>query len=169
MLESRKVILIGPMGAGKSTIGKLLAQETGWPYIDNDVEMAALSGLNTEQLSQLPVFELHQLESQCLKEISKKPAPFVAGAAASVVDYPENIDILRSLTSIYLRLPLEHIVERAGQEGVGRGNIHDDLEKVLRKRFMRRDPICRDVAKYTIDLGANPHSDSKRILTFLGK
>jgi len=155
------------MGSGKSTIGKLLARELGWPYIDNDAEMAALTGLNEGELAQLPMPELHRFETQYLENISKRPAPFVAAAAASVVDYLANIEILKSVTSIYLRIPLAQIVERAGTKGVGRTNIEGDLKTVLIERFLRRDPIYREVSKYIIDLGAIPHLDAKKISSFL--
>jgi tRNA splicing ligase len=39
-----RVVLIGMMGSGKSTIGRLLAAKTGWPYYDNDELLAMLSG-----------------------------------------------------------------------------------------------------------------------------
>lgn len=167
MANPQKVILIGPMGVGKSTIGNLLARELGWRYIDNDADATSLTRLSEDELSQLPVSELHLLESQHLKEISEMPAPFVAGAAASVVDYSENIKILKGMTSIYLRIPLEQIFERAGREGIGRRNVDGDLQAVLEARFLHRDPIYSDVAKYRIDLGDIPNLDVKRILNFL--
>jgi len=167
VVTDQRVVLIGPMGAGKSTIGKLLARELGWPYIDNDAEIVAMTGMNAAELSQLSVPALHRFESECLADISNRPAPFVAGAAASVVDYSENIEILKSVTSIYLRIPLTRIVERAGTVGVGRENIEGDLKDVLRERFLRRDPIYREVSKFVIELGAIPHADAKRILSLL--
>lgn len=167
MVTDQRVVLLGSMGSGKSRIGKLLARELGWPYMDNDVEMAAITGMNAAELSQLPVSELHRFESEYLKEVTKRPAPFIAAAAASVVDYPENIEILKSMTSIYLRIPLKQIVERAGTVGVGRENIEGDLKDVLRERFLRRDPIYREVSKFVIELGVIPHADAKRILSLL--
>ena len=44
-MRTEKLLLIGPMGAGKSTIGKILAQELKWQYFDNDTELSQLSGL----------------------------------------------------------------------------------------------------------------------------
>lgn len=163
----QKVVLIGPMGAGKSTIGKLLADKLGWTYIDNDSEMTKLTDLNAEELSRLPVKELHRIEAQCLKHVCDRPAPFIAGAAASVVDYPENVKILRSVYAIYLWLPLEQIVERAGLAGIGRENIGERIETVLGERFLRRDPIYREVSKLVVGLGAIPALDVERVFAFL--
>lgn len=157
------------MGAGKSTICKLIANELGWPYFDNDSELAMLSGLNATELSQLGVEELHRLESRCLEEISERPGPFIAGAAASVVDFEESLKILNGATSIYLRIPLEKLDSRAGSNGIGRGNIEGYMESVLRDRFLRRDPICYAVSKLIIDVGTSPLSDAKTIVSFLKK
>ena len=117
-LTPRKIVLLGPMGVGKTTIGKLLADELGWQYFDNDFEMSLSSGLSKSQLSKIPVQELHELESKYLVELCLRPAPFIGGAAASVVDYLSNIAILKSVTAIYLRIPLGQVIARAGSEGL---------------------------------------------------
>ena len=155
------------MGAGKTTIGKILAQRLDWPYIDNDSEMSLLTGLSREELSTLPVEELHQLESRYLVNLCERPAPFVGGAAGSVVDYANNIEILKTVMPIYLRIPLDEVVSRAGAEGIGRGNILTDFKGVLTSRFQRRDPIYKTVAKFVLELSDNPKQDCARILFFL--
>ncbi len=163
----QKIVLIGPMGAGKTTIGRILAERLDWTYIDNDSEMSLLTGLTRDQLATLPVEELHQLESQYLEDLCERPAPFVGGAAGSVVDYVKNIEILKAVMPIYLRIPLDEVVLRAGAVGIGRGNILTDFEGVLTSRFQRRDPIYKAVAKFVLELSDNPLEDSARILFYL--
>ena len=157
------------MGAGKSTIGRMLAEELGWRYIDNDAEIAEFSGLMMEELSKISVDELHHHENEYLTDLIQQPGPYIAGAAGSVVDYPQNLELLKSVTPIYLRISLEEIEPRAGLQGVGRANLAGDLAAVLRERFLRRDPIYREIAKYVIELSDDPRSDAERILTFLRK
>ena len=166
-ISPQKVVLIGPMGAGKTTLGKILAQRLGWPYIDNDSEMSALTGLTQEELSTLPVEELHQLESRYLVNLCERPAPFVGGAAGSVVDDAINMEILKTVMPIYLRIPLDEVVSRAGVEGIGRRNILTDFEEVLTSRFQRRDPVYKAVAKFVLELSDNPTQDCASILSFL--
>ena len=93
------------MGAGKSTLGKVVAANLGWPYFDNDFEMTARYGFSQKELAAMPVSELHRLESRYLADVLAESAPLISGAAASVVDYPENRELLKANTAIYLNIP----------------------------------------------------------------
>lgn len=166
-MSAPKVILIGPMGAGKTTLGTLISSELGWPYFDNDGELATLNNLTVEQLSALSVPELHALEGEYLRQVMQRPAPFIAGAAASVIDYPQSVALLREATAIYLRLPLEKLLERAGSTGIGRQALAQNAEAVITERFVRRDPRYREVAAYTCELGDDPHADAAKIIEWL--
>ena len=167
MTLQKKVVLIGPMGAGKTTLGNTLAKRFMCKYFDNDQEMATMYGLSQAELSSMSVPELHSLESRYLDDILKKDAPFITGAAASVVDYPVNIELLKKVTPIYLRIPLEQVLARAGSTGVGRQALKDGGENILRERYLRRDPIYKTVAALTIDLTDQPQRDADAIATFL--
>ena len=163
-MRVEKLILIGPMGAGKSTIGTILAHELQWQYFDNDTELSQLTGLSAQELGELPVEELHIHETACFKEILSRPAPFISGAAGSVIDKYENRELIKSVFAIYLRLPLEETIERAGYAGIGRqwSRVADDAQ--IRERFHRRDPLYKDCAKLTIDLSPSPEADAQAIL-----
>ena len=151
------------MGAGKSTLGKVVAANLGWPYFDNDFEMTARYGFSQEELAAMPVSELHQLESRYLADVLTEDAPLISGAAASVVDYPENRELLQTHTAIYLHIPLSAVIERAGTSGVGRQALLEAGESILAERFARRDPLYREVAKATIDLTNDPQADAERL------
>jgi len=125
-----RVLLIGPMGAGKTTLGRLISEKLDWPYIDNDLGLSQLNHLSIDEISNLSIPELHTLEIEYLKDLVKKSGPFIAGVAASVVDYPEGLELLQSALIIYLRIPLEKIIERAGNTGVGRQALQVDAEKL---------------------------------------
>ena len=166
-IPDQKIILIGAMGAGKTTIGKILARELEWPYIDNDGEMARISGMSEAELSQLAVPDLHQLEENYLLEILSRPAPYIAGAAASVIEKPQMIELLKSVTSIYLFLPIDQLLARArgGHSGVGRQALQDESAgKIITERFIRRDPLYRDAAQFTLELGEDPEIDASSLL-----
>jgi shikimate kinase len=166
-MRDLKVILVGPMGAGKSTIGRILAAQLGWPYIDNDEELRTLNSMTLADIEKLPVSDLHQLEQNYLVNIYSRPAPFIAGAAASVVDYPAGRKILENVTTIYLKIPLEKVIERAGTSGVGRQALKENGEAVLAERYNRRDPLYSQVAKYVVELGESAENDAKKVMELL--
>jgi shikimate kinase len=167
MVQEQKIILIGPMGAGKTTLGKILAQELGWKYFDNDAEMTSRYGHSQAELAHMSVTDLHALESKYLADVISEPAPFISGAAASVVDYENNRELLKSVTAIYLRIPVEVAIERAGTQGVGRQAVSEGGTAILVERFERRDPLYTSCAKFTIELGNSPEADAKKVLSFL--
>jgi len=155
------------MGAGKTTLGKILATEFSCEYFDNDFEMTKRYGYSQEELASMPVIALHEVESRYLSDVLSQDAPFITGAAASVVDYPANRELLTSVTSIYLRIPLDQVIARAGSTGVGRQALAHDAEKVLSDRYLRRDPLYKSVAALTVDLTDQPKRDADIISTFL--
>ena len=157
------------MGAGKSTLGTIVAAELGWSYFDNDQEMTARYGHSQAELAAMSVAELHALESRYLADVLAEDAPLITGAAASVVDYPENRALLEGVTTIYLRIPLTAVIARAGKSGVGRQALAESGENILTERYERRDPLYKSVSVATLELGSNQDSDAKRLLALIQK
>jgi len=80
------VLLVGMMGAGKSTVGRAVAARLGWPYLDNDDLVRTLSGLDAPALvATHGVDELHRVELAALEEVLRHPRPLVASAAGFAV------------------------------------------------------------------------------------
>lgn len=151
-----RIILVGAMGVGKSTVGKLLSEILAWKYIDNDFEISKMASMSMRQLAQLDVPTLHTLESKYLKDILILPAPLIAGAAASIAD---NLDLVNSLENeftVYLHAPLENLLKSAGTTGVGRQGLIENPSEVIRERFERRDPRYRRIASVIIDISVGP-------------
>jgi len=167
MISPRKIILIGPMGAGKSTLGKILSRELSWPYIDNDMDMAAETGLSIEDLSKLSVSELHKIEAEFIQRVLSMEAPYVSGAAASVIENDGIREKLKSVYAIYLSIPVETAIARATAGTVGRQAMTDEGTQIIRDRFIRRDPLYREVASLVIELSDSPSGDALKILSEL--
>jgi XRE family aerobic/anaerobic benzoate catabolism transcriptional regulator len=105
------VSLVGLRGAGKSTVGPLVARRLGLPFVEMDRMIGEASGLALDQ-----IFELHgepyyrRLEHEALRRVLARGEPVVLAAAGGVVNDHETWSLLcRDTTVVWLRAsPEEH-------------------------------------------------------------
>ena len=76
-----RVVLVGMMGSGKTTVGRLLAERSGWPYLDNDDLVRELSGREPSSVrAEDGEAALHDLESSALTQaLAARPPVIVRG------------------------------------------------------------------------------------------
>ena len=159
-----KILLLGMMGAGKTSVGRALTARTGWPYRDNDEAVALLTGLPTrELLERRGKGALRTAESQALRSALAEDPPLVAGVAGGVVETAEDLAALRGTDAfvVYLHTPVDVLVERVG-DGAGRPWLQPDPETALRTLFAGREPLYREVADVVVDTSAgdaDAHAD----------
>jgi shikimate kinase len=83
----RHIALVGLMGVGKTTVGRLLAGSLGWPLADSDGEIEAREGASVREIQRLRgAPALHELEAAVLLEQLDAPGPSVICAAASTIE-----------------------------------------------------------------------------------
>jgi shikimate kinase len=113
--SAQRVVLLGMMGAGKSTTGAALARRLGWRLCDSDQELEARTGASGAVLAARDgIPALHELEAQLLLEALEAPDPSVVTAAASVVDSLRCRAALRhTRLVVWLQVPTEVLVQRA--------------------------------------------------------
>jgi shikimate kinase len=163
-VSTEKVLLVGMMGAGKTSVGRALTARTGWPYRDNDEAVAMLTGLPTrELLERRGTAALRNAESLALRSALAEDPPLVAGVAAGVVESAEDLAALRGTDAlvVYLHTPVDVLVQRVG-DGAGRPWLQPDPEAALRRLYAGREPLYRDVADVVVDTStgdADTHAD----------
>lgn len=90
------VVMIGQMGAGKTTVGRLIAEHMDRPLIDSDRQIQELTGRTGREIAlKEGVPKLHRLELVVLLDALNEREPSVIAAAASVVDDRRGRDALR--------------------------------------------------------------------------
>ena len=84
----RKVVVMGLMGAGKTTIGLALAAHLGWPFRDSDDDLVRATGLTARQLVARDGAEvLHAIEAAVLLRRLAEPGDAVIAAASSTIEH----------------------------------------------------------------------------------
>jgi shikimate kinase len=165
MSRPERVILVGMMGAGKSTVGARLSALTGWPYIDNDQVVEQMVGMPTRDLQQQRGVEAMRVaESAAAIYVLTMPTPVIAGAAAGIVlDPTVSAQVHDGAFVVFLRARLDTLAKRV--EGTYRPWLGDDPEATLRKLYVGREALYEKLAHLVIDVDdTTPDADAHRIL-----
>jgi len=138
----RVIFLLGFMGSGKSTVGKLLAGALGWPLIDLDSIIEAGQGLTIrEMFENSGELFFRQVERAALEEASKAE-PAVIALGGGTFAQPSNVDLIRGSggTTVWLDCPPEILRERC--RGMQNRPLFRD-EQSFTQLFMERVPYYR--------------------------
>lgn len=147
MSKSSSIFLIGPMGAGKTTVGRRLAQARGMEFADSDQEVEARTGVNIAF-----IFEkegeagFRRRERQAIAELTQRPGLVLATGGGAVLD-PQNRQNLGARGFVvYLHASIEQQLARTERTDtrplLQGGNRRETLEKL----FLNRDPLYREIA-----------------------
>ena len=147
----RNVFLIGPMGAGKSTIGRLLAKELKYPFKDSDREIEERTGADIPWIFDVEGEEgFRQREEAMIAELVHEDG-IVLATGGGVVMRPANRAALKAGgLVVYLRTSVEQQLQRTAKDRQRPLLQTADPEAVLRDLMARRDPLYREIADLII-------------------
>jgi shikimate kinase len=172
------VCLAGFMGSGKSTVGRLLAQQLGWRFVDLDERIEQQSGLRItdifDRLGEARFRELERTElSRALGEASASPVPVVLALGGGTFTQPANLDLLRAACApeglpragcvVWLDCPVEQLLARCVVMD-DRPLFRDEIS--FRKLYEERLPFYR-MADVHVEGSGEPRIVAERILTAL--
>lgn len=134
------LILIGYRGAGKSSVGRLLAERLGWDLISTDAEIVRKAGLPIPDIVQRFGWDhFRNLESAVCRELADKDHLIIDTGGGAILR-PENVDSLKATGSlVWLTVEVRTIIERIGGDTqrpslTGAKSFTDEVEEVLRER-----------------------------------
>lgn len=139
------------MGAGKTTIGKVLARRLSYSFIDSDHEIAQRTGVSVPTIFEIEGEEgFRKREAQIIAEIAALDTHVVA-TGGGVVLRPENRQLLLSSgLVVYLNVPLHTLYERTRHDkNRPLLQVQDPLQK-LKELHVQRDPLYREVADIVV-------------------
>lgn len=151
-MTRRHLVLIGLMGAGKTTVGLECARRLQRPFVDTDELVTSSSALSVEGIFATwgePRFR--ELEREAVANVSASPEPLVVACGGGTVLDPENRRALRSTgLVVWLRAPTATLVERVG-DGSARPLLRDDPAGALARLERLREPAYEAAAHAKVD------------------
>ena len=149
----KRVFLIGMMGVGKSTVGKLVSDRLGWPYLDSDEWVERHTGRTVPEIFAADgEAAFRAQESAALEEAATSDGPLVVGVAGGAVLRPENRELIRRAgKTVWLRADPLTLAHRVGN-GHGRPLLGDAPAAALKRLYPEREPHYRELADLVVDV-----------------
>ncbi len=160
----RKLIyILGFMGSGKTTVGKLLAQELDWKFIDLDTVIEAGQGQSIREIFDRagePFFR--EIEQAALREVSKTEPAVIALGGGTFAQEP-NIELIRDAggSTVWLDCPFEELRRRCA--GIDNRPLFRDPESFVRL-LEQRLPYYRLAQHHVLTEGRAPREVVEQIL-----
>jgi shikimate kinase len=167
----RRLVLTGFMGAGKSTVGRLLAGRLNWQFLDLDAHLEARTGATIPQL-----FERHgeahfrRLESSALASALGRDRTVLALGGGTPEELTNRLLLEQTPATftIFLDAPFPTLFDRCmlqdiGDPAIARPVLADPAAAQL--RFQKRHPLYRRLANLTID--TSDHTADKTVEVLL--
>jgi len=151
MTEARNIFLVGPMGSGKSAVGKRLATLLGRSFYDSDAEIERRTGVDIPYIFEKEGEAGFRLrESEALDALTQLSGIVLATGGGAILA-PENRRWLASRgTTIYLETSVEQQVRRVGA-GRQRPLLKDvDPRERLTELMHVRAPLYAEIAHFTV-------------------
>lgn len=143
----RNIFFVGPMGAGKTTIGRQLAKQLQRKFFDCDREIEKRTGASIPL-----IFEMEQesgfraREQAMIDELTQHENIVLATGGGAVLDPVNREHLSKRGYVIYLYAPVKHLVQRTSRDKNRPLLQNEDPKKKLEELMAIRDPLYREVA-----------------------
>jgi len=151
MAEKRNVFLVGPMGAGKSTIGRHLADELHLEFFDSDQEIERRTGADIAWIFDLEGEDgFRKREETIIHDLTDKQGIVLATGGGSIVSKPIRNRLSARGIVVYLQTTIDKQVARTQRDKRRPLLQNEDPETVLRNLAEQRNPLYEEVADYVV-------------------
>jgi len=166
-LRRRRIALIGLRGGGKSTLGRLLADELGVPFIELDREIEKRSGASLSEIFEMFGQEtFRRAEREALGSVLRQQRHFVMATSGSIVSDPGTMEILMSSCfTVWVRAQPDEHMKRVIEQGDMRPMANstramDDLIAILKSR----EPLYAKADTALVTTGKTPEQSLTELM-----
>ncbi|HMI76831.1 MAG TPA: shikimate kinase AroK [Buchnera sp. (in: enterobacteria)] len=162
MVEKRNIFLIGPMGAGKSTIGRHLSQQLNMEFYDSDLEIERRTGANINWVFDVEGEEgFRKREKRIIDELTKHQGIVLATGGGSIQSRETRNHLSGRGIVVYLKTTIEKQLLRTKRDKT-RPLLHTNISArvILENLALERNPLYQEMA----DIVVNTDDNSAKIV-----
>jgi shikimate kinase len=165
----RRLVLTGFMGAGKTTVGRLLAASLGWTFLDLDVLLEERAGLRVPEIfARHGEAHFRRLESIALASALGRSQIVLAlgGGTPEMLTNRLLLEQTPGTATLFLDAPFPTLFDRCVLQEIDRPVLADPA--LAEARFRARQPLYRRLARHTVDTASlTPEETAQQLLTAL--
>jgi shikimate kinase len=165
-----RIALIGFMGAGKSTVGALLAARLGWQFVDTDALVVERAGAPIDRVfREQGETAFRQVEAEVLAEVGAREHVVVATGGGAPAQ-PRNAAFFAGTSlTVHLKVSLATALERARRAGPGAATrpLLSQEESAVRELFKSREPVYEKLGACVETEGREPAAVVEEIVSLL--
>jgi len=165
MNQSQNYFLVGPMGAGKTAVGRQLAKLLNYEFIDSDEEIELRTGVDISFIFEKEGEQgFRKREKNIINEMTERDNIVLATGGGAILSEQNRKHLVSRGIVIYLLASIEKQVERTHRGRERPLLVNQDSRKVLLDLMEIRDPLYRNIADFIIMTdGRKIHSVAKEI------
>lgn len=151
-MNARNVYLIGPMGSGKTAVGRRLSQLLGKQFFDSDAEIENRTGVDIRYIFEKEgEARFREREREAIAALTALDDVIVATGGGAILD-PANRERLASTgTVVYLQTSIDALVQRTRSSKARPLLMNDDPRAVLERLMTVRQPLYEEIADLRVE------------------
>ena len=150
---SKNIVLVGPMGSGKTTVGRRLARELNQDFFDTDDEIIVKTGVTIDHIFDIEGEDgFRERESKILENLCQM-SNIILATGGGIVILPKNRKILKNAgLVVYLSSSVDQLLRRTAKSKT-RPLLENstDRKKTITELVEARDVYYREVASFVVD------------------
>ena len=153
-IMKKNIFLIGLMGSGKTTVGKILAKQLGLRFVDSDHEIESRTGASISWIFEIEGEEsFRKRETDVIRELTAQDGIVLATGGGAVISEENRRYLSERGTVIYLRASVNNVLQRTMHDRSRPLLQTEDPRGKIEELFRQREPLYSEIADLVVSTG----------------